>query len=121
LKRKNIFLLSISVLMAASFACNASLPQVEPTALPTLIQPTAALSTGSGTAPLSEAGVPRIAVGQAKAAFDAGQAIIVDVRSADAYAAGHAEGAINIPLGNFEIDIENVALEKDQWIITYCT
>jgi hypothetical protein len=122
LKRKNKFLLSISILIVASIACNASLPQVEPTALPTPIQqPTAALSTGSSTIPLSEAGVPRLAVDQAKAAFDAGQAVIVDVRSADAYAAGHAEGAINIPLGNFEIDIAKIPLEKDQWIITYCT
>jgi hydroxyacylglutathione hydrolase len=75
----------------------------------------------TSTVPLSEAGVPRIAVDEAKAAFDAGQAIIVDVRSPDAYENEHAEGAINIPLGTFESDIENIQLEKDQWIITYCT
>ena len=71
--------------------------------------------------PLSEAQVPRITVDEAKAALDSGEAIIVDVRSPDAYAGGHAAGAINIALGYFETDIANVPLEKDQWIITYCT
>ena len=75
----------------------------------------------TGTVPLSEAGVPRITVDEVKAAFDAGQVIIIDVRSPDAYAGSHAEGAINIPLGVFESDIENIELEKDQWIVTYCT
>ncbi len=64
---------------------------------------------------------PRITVEEAKAAFDSGQAIIVDVRSADSYSAGHAVGAISIPLAEFETNISNIALEKDQWIITYCT
>ena len=75
----------------------------------------------TSTVPLSEAGVPRITVDEAKAAFDSGQAIIIDVRSPESYAGSHAEGAINIPLGVFESDIENIELEKDQWIITYCT
>lgn len=57
----------------------------------------------------------------AKAAVDSGAAILVDVRSADSYASGHAAGAISIPLGNFETNIESLSLEKDQWIITYCT
>ncbi len=121
MKRKNYFLLPIFVLFLASLACNASQPTARPvTPLPlalTLIAP----GQDSDTIPLSEAGVPRISVEDAKAAFDSGQAIIVDVRSAEAYAAGHMEGAINIPLGNFETDIENISLEEDQWIITYCT
>ncbi|MBN8658639.1 MAG: rhodanese-like domain-containing protein, partial [Anaerolineae bacterium] len=57
----------------------------------------------------------------AKAAIDSGQAILVDVRSADSYATGHAAGAMSIPLGNFEVNIDKLSLEKDQWIITYCT
>ncbi len=35
---------------------------------------------------------------QAKAAFDSGAAIIVDVRSPQAYEASHIKGAISIPL-----------------------
>jgi rhodanese-related sulfurtransferase len=65
--------------------------------------------------------VPRISVSDAKAALDSGQAILVDVRSADAYASGHAAGAVSIPLENFENNIGSLSLEKSQWIITYCT
>ncbi|MCC7117404.1 MAG: rhodanese-like domain-containing protein [Anaerolineales bacterium] len=69
----------------------------------------------------AEAQVPRIKVEDAKAAVDAGQAVIVDVRSVEAYQAEHARGAINLPLALFENDLANLPLEKDQWIITYCT
>jgi 3-mercaptopyruvate sulfurtransferase SseA len=71
--------------------------------------------------PQTEADVPRVTVEEAKSAFDNGKAIIVDVRSAESYAAGHAAGAISIPLTEFENNIENLSLDKDQWIITYCT
>jgi len=71
--------------------------------------------------PQTEDQVPRINVEDAKAALDSGQAILVDVRSADSYAAGHAIGAISIPLDNFENNIDSLSLEKGQWIITYCT
>ena len=71
--------------------------------------------------PQTEDEVPRVTVEEAKAAFDKGKAIIVDVRSAEAYAAGHAAGAISIPLSEFENNINDLPLDKDQWIITYCT
>ena len=58
---------------------------------------------------------------EAKAAFDSGAAIIVDVRSAGAYAASHVPGALNIQLGEFETNPTGLELDKDQWIITYCT
>jgi predicted sulfurtransferase len=74
-----------------------------------------------GKVPLSEAGVPRVTVQDAKAAFDNGEAIIVDVRGQAAYDARHIAGALFIPLGAFETDIASVDLPKDQWIITYCT
>lgn len=122
MKRIRIFL-SISILMLIGLACNAFPSQVTPT-IQILPQPTSSLpqlEEATNAAPLTEATVPRIAVDEAKAALDSGEAVIIDVRSADAYANSHAEGAINIPLGEFETDIANVQLEKDQWIITYCT
>jgi 3-mercaptopyruvate sulfurtransferase SseA len=70
----------------------------------------------------SEDEVPRISVRDAKAALDSGAAVIVDVRSAESFAASRVAGAISIPLQNFEgSGIQNLSLEKDQWIITYCT
>lgn len=74
-----------------------------------------------GSIPLTEADVPRISAADAKAAFDRGEAVIVDVRSVDYFAAGHIAGAISIPLGKFETSIDSLSFEKDQWIITYCT
>ena len=81
---------------------------------PTLTEPTAQL-------PLTEADVPRVTVQDAKAAFDRGEAILVDVRGADAYRVSHVAGAINIQLGEFETNPLGLNLDKDQWIITYCT
>ena len=69
----------------------------------------------------SEDQVPRIRVEQALAAVQSGAAVIVDVRSTEAYDASHVEGAISIPLLDIESNIDALPLEKDQWIITYCT
>jgi rhodanese-related sulfurtransferase len=60
-------------------------------------------------------------VQEAKAALDRGAAIIVDVRSAEAFDVSHIAGAINIQLGEIETDPTGLNLAKDQWIITYCT
>jgi predicted sulfurtransferase len=116
-------LLVISILLLATLACNVALPQTEPTATPTIqaivTQPK---PQGQTDLPFTEADVPRVSPKDAKIAFDKGEAVIVDVRSAEAYATGHAAGAISIPLAEFENNIENVPLaNKDQWIITYCT
>ncbi len=112
MKKRNL-LVAFSILVLAALACNATLPQA---ATPTAITiPTQANSQTQ----LTEAGVPRISVQEAKAALDSEQAILVDVRSADSYIASHAAGAISIPLENFENN--NISLDKNQWIITYCT
>ena len=101
-----------------SAAALRNLPQTTPT------QPvisTLELPQGQNNIPQSEASVPRVNVEDAKTAFDSSEAIIEDVRSPAAFADGHAAGAISIPLGEFEGNIANVPLDKDQWIITYCT
>jgi 3-mercaptopyruvate sulfurtransferase SseA len=122
--KKNLLKVSILLLLAIS-ACNALLPQSEPTVVPT-IQAIATLpqtqpQQGQTNLPLTEADVPRVPVAEAKLAFDNGKAVIVDVRSAEAYATGHIQGAISIPLAKIETNIKNVPLDKNQWIITYCT
>jgi 3-mercaptopyruvate sulfurtransferase SseA len=71
--------------------------------------------------PQTEDEVPRVTVEDAKSAVESSGAIIVDVRSAESYATGHVAGAISIPLDEFENNIDNLALDKEQWIITYCT
>ena len=63
--------------------------------------------------------IQRVSIDEAKAALDSGSALIVDVRSADAYQGSHISGAINIP--SEEIETRLGELDKAQWIITYCT
>lgn len=71
--------------------------------------------------PLTEADVPRISAEDARAAVERGEAVIVDVRSVESFAAGHIQGAVSIPLEKFETSLDSLSFEKDQWIITYCT
>jgi len=111
-------LLVISLLLFAASACNSTLPQTGPTiqSYPNQLQ-----TQGQTALPLTEASVPRVTAEEAKLAFDNGEAVIVDVRSAEAYAEAHLAGAISIPLGEIELNPTGVPLDKSQWIITYCT
>lgn len=115
MKSKRI-ILAISILALAALACQTLLPTAEPVVAPT--QPS---QFQNNNAPQTEDDVPRIGVKEAKAAVDSGQAILVDVRGADIYAEQHAAGAMSIPLDIFEYDFASISLEKEQWIITYCT
>ncbi len=63
--------------------------------------------------------IPRVSIDEAKAALDSGSALIVDVRSVEAYQGSHISGAINIPLEELEARLGE--LDKAEWIITYCT
>src|SRR5574341_1630975 len=124
--RKIDIFLFVTVLALATLACNAFLPAPEPTIAPSqtlvatqIVEPVS--TQPQANLPESEAAVPRVSVEEASAAFDSGEAIIVDVRSADAYAASHVVGAINIPLGEIETNSAGLSLDKEQWIITYCT
>jgi len=63
--------------------------------------------------------IPRVSLKDSKSAYDAGTAVFVDVRSAEAYQGNHISGAINIPLAELESRLSE--LDKAQWIITYCT
>ena len=63
--------------------------------------------------------VQRVSLNDARQALDENQAVFLDVRSSDAYAAGHIPGAINIPLD--ELETRLAELDPNEWIITYCT
>jgi 3-mercaptopyruvate sulfurtransferase SseA len=117
IKSKPLFALALLVL--AMLACNALVPPTsEPTSTPIIeVYPT----QPDEHIPRTEAEVPRVPLEEAVTAYNAGTAIIVDVRGQAAYDASHIPGARNIPLGEFETNIENIDLPKDAWIITYCT
>jgi 3-mercaptopyruvate sulfurtransferase SseA len=63
--------------------------------------------------------IERVSLADSKAALDSGSAVILDVRSAEAFAGQRIAGAVNIPLA--ELDARLGELDPNQWIITYCT
>jgi 3-mercaptopyruvate sulfurtransferase SseA len=118
--QKTKFILAISFIILVTLACNALLPLPNSDGEPTqIIEPV--FTQSQGGIPQTEDDVPRVTVEQAKAAVDAGAAVIVDVRSQEAYETSHIAGALFIPLEDFESNITNLELGKEQWIITYCT
>ena len=78
-----------------------------------------------GTAqPASTAGqylkdVPRISAKELKEKLDGGELVIVDVRSASAYAAKHIAGAVSVPWSQWASKLPD--LPKDKEIVTYCS
>ena len=60
---------------------------------------------------------PRITLAEAKAAFDAGNAVFVDTRAAAAYNDEHIKGALNIPKDKLAEKIGD--LPKDKKIFAY--
>jgi 3-mercaptopyruvate sulfurtransferase SseA len=116
-KKTFTVLAALAILIAA---CTPATPTAEPTISPTaVIVPSSAPS--SNGLPQTEADVPRVSVEEAAAAIQSGEAIVVDVRSAQAYQASHIAGALSVPLFDIETDPTSVKLDKDKWIITYCT
>lgn len=119
---KKELLIVMALFTLTILACNAIQPQTEPTSAPTQpVVSTLELPQEQINIPQTEAEVPRVTPEEAKAALDSGEAVIVDVRGAENYAEAHIAGAISIQLGEFESNIANVPLDKNQWIITYCT
>lgn len=63
--------------------------------------------------------IARISLDEAKAALDLSTAVLLDVRSAEAFAGQHITGAVNIPTA--ELETRLTELDPNAWIIPYCT
>jgi 3-mercaptopyruvate sulfurtransferase SseA len=118
MKRTNHLLFAILLLVLITLACNTLLPQSAPNQTQII---ESQLTESAGDFPLTEADVPRVTAEEAKAALDSGAAIIVDVRDPAQYEQSHVAGAISIWLDDIEANPTGLNLDKDQWIITYCT
>lgn len=82
------------------------------------ITPTAAPNQpASGFVPFPD--VERITLADAKAAYDAGTAVFLDVRDTESYAEAHVSGAINIDYS--EVETRLAELDRSDHFITYCT
>jgi 3-mercaptopyruvate sulfurtransferase SseA len=122
---KKIKIVFIAAFLITTLACNAfnsfaSTAEPAPTYI-IEIEPEFPTQSPQNDVPLSEASVLRVSIEETRIALAAGAAIIVDVRSPSAYELSHIPGAINIPLGEIETNPTGLDLDKDQWIITYCT
>lgn len=71
------------------------------------------------TSPLPYPNVPRISVARAWEGIQAGQMLLVDVRSRQSYDSLHATAAISIP--EDEMDSRLAELPRDRDIVLYCT
>ncbi|MBI5933201.1 MAG: rhodanese-like domain-containing protein [Chloroflexi bacterium] len=111
MKRKILGLLIFLALTLA--ACTSA-----PTPVTVIVEPT---GRPAGNLPQTEADVPRVTVEEALTALNSGAAVIVDVRSVESFVARHIAGALSIPLDRIEENPQDLSLNKNQWIITYCT
>ena len=123
MQRNKSVLFILLVLGFILSACGAQPTPVEsqpsPSAATQIVEPV--FTPSAGDVPQSEAEVPRISPEEARVALESGAAVVVDVRSADAFQESHIAGAISIPLVQIETDPSTVTLPKEEWIITYCT
>ena len=67
----------------------------------------------------SQDDVPRGTVAEVQQALQNEGAILLDVRTAEQYAASHVRGALSVPLAEIESFLPG--LDKETWYITYCT
>ena len=59
---------------------------------------------------------------EAKDKFFTGGAVFIDARPLELYQEGHIQGALNVPLAEFDRMIEKVVMDlpEDTLIVTYC-
>jgi rhodanese-related sulfurtransferase len=65
-------------------------------------------------------GGPWVSAAQATNLINREDALVVDVRDAGEYGAGHVLGAKNVPLAQLESGASDVAKKKDSTLIVYC-
>ena len=71
------------------------------------------------TQPTPADGVRRVTVEELRTGLEKGTAIVIDVRSAEQYKAGHIKGALSIP--GDELANRMKDLPKDKLIVAYCS
>ena len=63
--------------------------------------------------------VQRVSLQDAKEAFDAGEAVFLDVRDSTSYSLSHIPGALLIPISDLTTRMGE--LDPKSWVIPYCT
>ena len=121
LSNKQLYSLSIFVaaviLIAGSVWWALKLERGSPNRLSPAASPTVLQVNPNSDRPYPQ--ILRVSRETAKAAFDTGRAVFVDVRSASSYSEGHIPGALLINEQDISGFIGDV--NRSTWIITYCT
>ncbi len=104
------------VMATRQSATRAAIP---PTQVVSAVTPVAALGTPVATLAIPYPEIKRISVGDAKAAFELKSAVFIDVRGDPYYSESHIPGAISMT--NEEMSSRMGELDKNAWIIPYCT
>jgi hypothetical protein len=115
MRQKTFWLL---VLLALTISACSSAPTATPP-MTVIVEP--GNPSTPANLPQTEADVPRVTVEEALIALNGGAAVIVDVRSVESFVVKHIAGALSIPLNRIEENPQGLSLDKNQWIITYCT
>ncbi len=80
-------------------------------------RPGTSQATPPTVTPASVAQVQRVTLQEAKAAYDNGSALFLDVRDSTSYAASHINGAVSIPQNELLSRLNE--LDPSVWIIPY--
>jgi len=78
-----------------------------------------AMAAAAGRQVPDPSSAPRMPLADFKKAFDAKAVVILDVRDASSYAAGHIPGAILVPLETLTKHVPELKTAKKP-IVTYC-
>lgn len=81
--------------------------------------PLPAASPASNTPSAPPSKILTISAADAKKEVDAGTAVIIDVRSEEAYKIEHIQGALHIPIG--ELSVNKHLIPKGKKVIAYCS
>jgi hypothetical protein len=100
-------------------ATQAALPPTQVVSLVTPVTPVAALVAPEATPAIPYPEIKRISLGDAKAAYELKSAVFIDVRGEPYYSEDHIPGAISMTYD--EMSSRMGELDKNAWIITYCT
>ena len=121
--RKQFIFLTFAVCL--TLACDNAAPPVQigtsqPTPSSQISQPNATAHGHDDATHELENKMPRIRAEELKRLVATGQAVIVDVRSAEEYAQAHIQGAINLSVQQIESG-QYPKPPRDKRLISYCT
>jgi rhodanese-related sulfurtransferase len=106
-----------SVLVAVALACGAVANTWGPRRIPWTLRPAAGIE-----ALARREGVPLADLGAARAAVLGRTHLVLDARARREFAAGHLPGAVSLPLGRFDAELDAIRplLESAPPVLVYC-